>query len=146
MESNIPTIISIKSSIQNFIYLPYFLLNMLIKELQPKQGNIDIKLDVVEVGEVREFQKFGKSGKVATARAKDEEGALINMTLWNEDIDKVKAGDKVHLTNGYANEWQGELQLTTGRMGKLEVIGKADIKEEPKEDEASPDVDEEEVK
>ena len=32
----------------------------------------------------------------------------------------------MHLTNGYVNEWQGEMQLTTGRMGKLEVIGKSD--------------------
>jgi hypothetical protein len=30
------------------------------------------------------------------------------------------------LTNGYVNEWQGEMQLTTGRMGKMEVVGKAD--------------------
>ena len=117
---------------------------MLIKELQAKQGNVDIKLDVIEVGDVREFQKFGKSGKVATASTKDEEGASINLTLWNDDIDKVKAGDKVHLTEGYANEWQGELQLTTGRAGKLEVIGKADIKEEPKE-EKPPETKEEDV-
>ena len=24
------------------------------------------------------------------------------------------------------NEWQGEMQLTTGRLGKLEIVGKAD--------------------
>lgn len=101
---------------------------MLIKDLQAKQGNVNIELDVLEVGQTREFQKFGKAGRVATASAKDESGASINLTLWNEDIDKVKAGDKIKLTNGYVNEWQGELQLTTGRMGKMEVVGKADIK------------------
>ena len=99
---------------------------MQIKDLKPKHGNIDIILDIVDVGDTREFQKFGKPGKVATAIAKDETGD-IKLTLWNEDIEKVKAGDKVHLTNGYVNEWQGEMQLTTGRMGKLEVVGKADV-------------------
>lgn len=103
---------------------------MLVKDLQAKQGSVNIELDVLEVGQAREFQKFGKAGKVATASAKDESGKSINLTLWNEDIDKVKAGDKIKLTNGYVNEWQGELQLTTGRMGKLEVVGKADIKSE----------------
>ena len=98
---------------------------MQIKDLKPKQGNVDITIDVVDVGDVREFNKFGKPGKVANAVAKDETGD-IKLTLWNEDIDKVKAGDKIHLTNGYVNEWQGEMQLTTGRMGKLEVVGKAD--------------------
>ena len=103
---------------------------MQVKDLKPRQGNVDVIVDVVDVGEAREFQKFGKPGKVSTAIAKDETGD-IKLTLWNEDIDKVKAGDKVQITNGYVNEWQGEMQLTTGRMGKLEVVGKADIGKEP---------------
>lgn len=99
---------------------------MQIKDLKPRQGNVDITIDIVDVGMPREFQKFGKPGKVATAIAKDETGD-IKLTLWNEDIEKVNAGDKIHLSNGYVNEWQGEMQLTTGRMGKLEVVGKAEI-------------------
>lgn len=98
---------------------------MQVKDLKPKQGNVDITIDVVDVGEPREFNKFGKAGKVATAIAKDETGD-VKLSLWNEDVDKVKAGDKIKLTNGYVNEWQGEMQLTTGRMGKLEVVGKAE--------------------
>ena len=101
---------------------------MEIKDLKPKQGNVDIIVDIVDVGDVREFQKFGKPGKVANAIAKDKTGD-VKLTLWNEDIERVKAGDKIHLTNGYVNEWQGEMQLTTGRMGKLEVVGKADASE-----------------
>ena len=99
---------------------------MQIKDLKPKQGNVDIIVDVIDVGAHREFQKFGKAGKVATAIAKDGTGD-IKLTLWNEDIEKVNAGDKVHLIDGYVSEWQGEMQLTTGRMGKLEVVGKADV-------------------
>lgn len=98
---------------------------MQIKDLKPKEGNVDITIDIVDVGAPREFQKFGKTGKVATAIAKDETGD-IKLSLWNEDADRIKAGDKVHLTNGYVNEWQGEIQLTTGRLGKMEVVGKAD--------------------
>ncbi len=98
---------------------------MQIKDLKPKQGNVDVTVDVIDVSDPREFQKFGKPGKVATAIAKDETGD-IKLTLWNEDIERVKAGDKIHIVNGYVSEWQGEMQLTTGRLGKLEVVGKAD--------------------
>ena len=105
---------------------------MQIKDLKPKMGNVDVVVDVIDVGEAREFQKFGKPGRVATAIAKDETGD-VKLTLWNEDIDKVKSGDKVHLTNGYVNEWQGEIQLTTGRMGKMEIVGKSESI--PKKDE-----------
>ncbi|HLC61220.1 MAG TPA: hypothetical protein VJJ52_07370 [Candidatus Nanoarchaeia archaeon] len=98
---------------------------MQVKDLKPKMGNVDVIVDVIDVGVPREFQKFGKPGRVATAIAKDETGD-VKLSLWNEDIDVVKAGDKVHISNGYVNEWQGELQLTTGRMGKMEIVGKAD--------------------
>ena len=98
---------------------------MAIKDLQARQGNVDIVVDIVDVGDVRQFEKFGRSGRVATAVAKDETGD-IKLTLWNDQIDQVKAGDKVHITNGYVSEWQGEKQLTTGKMGKLEVVGESE--------------------
>lgn len=107
---------------------------MAIKDLQVKQGNVDIELDVVDVGEAREFEKFGRTGKVATAIAKDETGD-IKLSLWNEDIDRIKAGDKIKITNGYVSEWQGEKQLTTGRLGKLEIIGES---EQAKKEATSP--------
>ena len=97
---------------------------MEIKDLKIREGNVNITVDIVDVGEVREFDKFGKTGRVATAVAKDETGD-VKLTLWNEQIDQVKAGDKVHISNGYVSEWQGEKQLTTGKMGKLEVIGES---------------------
>ena len=97
---------------------------MAIKDLQARQGNVDIVVDIVDVGEPREFEKFGRSGRVATAVAKDETGD-IKLTLWNDWIEQVKAGDKVHITNGYVSEWQGEKQLTTGKMGKLEVVNES---------------------
>ena len=115
---------------------------MTIKDLKIRQGNVDIEVDIVDVGEVREFEKFGKSGRVATAIAKDETGD-IKLTLWNDQIDQVKAGDKVKITNGYVSEWQGEPQLTTGKMGKLEVVGES---KETKEEMTSPPNEEEDKK
>ena len=111
----------------------------MIKDLQPKQGNVEITADVIEVGEPREFSKFGKTGKVATAKIKDETGQ-VNLSLWNEQVDMVKPGSKIKITNGYVNEFQGELQLTTGKFGKLEVLEGGSTPEpsaEPTEEEPS---------
>ena len=107
---------------------------MAIKDLKIRQGNVDVVVDIVDIGETREFEKFGRPGKVATAIAKDETGD-IKLTLWNEQIEKIKSGDKVHIINGYVSEWQGEPQLTTGKMGKLEVVGESkETKEEMTKD------------
>jgi len=94
---------------------------MTIAELQVKQGNVDIVVEVAEKGEIREFEKFGKPGKVCNAKVKDDSGEIA-LTLWNEDINKVSVGDKIKITNGFVNEWQGEKQLTTGRFGSLEIL------------------------
>lgn len=96
---------------------------MQIKELKPKQGSVELTADVVEKGEIREFNKFGTPGKVCNATISDASGTM-KITLWNDQIDQVGAGDTIKITNGYVNEWQGEKQLTTGKFGKLEVVKK----------------------
>ena len=93
---------------------------MEIKELKIGQNNVNLELEVVEVNEPREFERFGKLGKVAVATVKDGSGK-IKLTLWNDQIDGVKVGDKIKLTNGFVKEFQGEKQLTTGRFGKIEI-------------------------
>jgi len=114
---------------------------MAIKDLKIREGNVDVVVEVVDKGEVREFQKFGKPGRVCNAKIKDESGDMV-LTLWNEDIDKVKVGDKIHIKNGYVSEWQGEPQLSTGRFGELEIVGSL---ESPKETAPAEDKPEEEV-
>ena len=104
---------------------------MAIKDLQARQGQVDLIAEVTEKGDVREFEKFGKKGRVCNAKIKDATGEM-SLTLWNEQIDQVKPGDKIHITNGYVNEFQGEKQLTTGRFGTLEVVEKAEGAEEEK--------------
>ncbi len=94
---------------------------MKVKEIKPRQGKIDIELEIVDIGEVRQFERFGKTGRVVNAVAKDDTGK-ISLTLWNDEIDMVKVGDKVKITNGYCSEFQGEKQLSAGKYGKLEVI------------------------
>jgi replication factor A1 len=94
-----------------------------IKELKPRTGNVDIEVEVVSVGEPREFEKYGRTGKVATAKVKDDTGE-IDLSLWNEQCDEVKEGDKVKIANGYVSEWQGNPQLTAGKFGTLTVVKK----------------------
>ena len=114
---------------------------MKISELTARQGKVDVTGDIIEVGEVRTFNKFGKEGRVANAILKDDSGQ-ISLSLWNEQIDTVKPGSKVTIKNGYVNEWQGELQLTAGKFGTMEVAeGTTPVEpapEEKKEEIAAP--------
>lgn len=94
---------------------------MEIKDLQAKQGKVDITVEIASKEEPKEFQKFGMNGKLCNCMAKDDSGE-IKLTLWNDQVDQVNVGDKVQITNGYVSEYKGELQLSTGKFGKIEVV------------------------
>ncbi|MBT4936135.1 hypothetical protein HOL21_00660 [Candidatus Woesearchaeota archaeon] len=96
---------------------------MEIKDIQAKQGNIDVVMTITEKQDERTFNKFGKEGRVCNAKAKDDSGEIV-LTLWNEDVDKVSVGDKIHLKNGWCSEYNGERQLSSGKFGEIEIIEK----------------------
>ncbi|MFH1275614.1 MAG: OB-fold nucleic acid binding domain-containing protein [Candidatus Woesearchaeota archaeon] len=97
---------------------------MEIKDIKANAGNIDIVAKVTEKESPREFEKFGKTGKVCNAKLKDGSGE-VKLTLWNEDVDKVNVGDKIHLQNGWCSEYKGEKQLSSGKFGKIEIVEKS---------------------
>ena len=97
---------------------------MKISEIKANQGNIEVEGVIKEVGETRVFSKYGKDLKVANAIFSDDSGN-IKLTLWNDDITRFKDGDKIKITNGYASEFQGEKQLTSGKFGRIEKLDSA---------------------
>jgi len=94
---------------------------MKIKDLQPGQGNVNIEVTVKSIEEPKVFNKYGRELRVATAVVTDGEDE-IKLSLWNDDINKVKVGSIVKIENGYVTEFQGEKQLTSGKFGKIEVV------------------------
>ncbi len=103
---------------------------MEIKDIKPNQGNIDVTADMVSKDEPRSFEKFGKVGRVCNAQLKDNSGE-IKLTLWNDEVDAVKVGDSIHIQGGWCSEYKGERQLSAGKFGKMEVVGKATISAKP---------------
>ncbi len=101
---------------------------MKISELKPKQSGVNVEATVVEIEEPRSFSRYGRYVRVTNAIIDDGSGK-IKLTLWNRDIDRVKVGDTVRVTNGYVNMFRDEKQLTAGKFGKLEVVGKEGEKE-----------------
>ncbi len=63
--------------------------------------------------------KFGEA-RVATATISDDSGQ-IEMSLWDDQIDRVSVGDEIEIENGYVTEFRGKAQLNVGRYGTLTV-------------------------
>lgn len=96
---------------------------MNVNQLKPKSSVEKIELTIVEMEEARSYiSKFGVKGKVCNAVARDDAGARIGLTLWNDEIDKVDVNDRVRIMNGWVKEWNGNLEISAGRFGRLEVL------------------------
>ncbi|MEM4133999.1 MAG: OB-fold nucleic acid binding domain-containing protein [Candidatus Micrarchaeia archaeon] len=94
-----------------------------IADLRPGM-NASIEGEVVSIEPSREVRtKFGKLIRVANATIADDSGQII-VTLWDKDIDKVSIGDKIKIENGWVSDFKGNLQITAGKNGKLEIITK----------------------
>jgi replication factor A1 len=53
-----------------------------------------------------------------TVIVKDETGE-VELVLWNDQVNSVKVGDRVLLQDVYVKEFNGNIQLTLGRSGKI---------------------------
>lgn len=94
---------------------------MKIAEIREGMRRVDTEGKVIEISDVRNVTlRSGRSARVADAIIQDETGT-IKLSLWNEDIDRVKVGDTVRIENGYITTFRGEIQLNVGRYGILHV-------------------------
>ena len=94
---------------------------MNIAELNSNSRKVNITATVSDKEEPRDVNtRFGKN-RVANATLEDDSGN-IKLVLWGDEVDAIKIGDKVKIENGYIKEWNGEIQLSVGKYGKLSVL------------------------
>ncbi|MDI6820354.1 MAG: hypothetical protein QMC89_05580 [Candidatus Hodarchaeaceae archaeon] len=94
---------------------------MKASDVKPAMRNIDLDLKIVEIEEPRSYiGRSGREGRVTTAVGEDDSGR-IKISLWDNDIDKVKVGSLVRIRNGYSRLFRDEVYVSAGMYGRLEV-------------------------
>ena len=103
-----------------------------VGELTPTSRAVNVIAKVVSKSEVRNIAsgRDGAPHRVCDALVGDQSGCVY-LTLWDDNIEKVKDGDTVNVKNGYINLFRGNMRLNVGRYGTLEIA------EQPLEDEAN---------
>jgi replication factor A1 len=99
---------------------------MKISEVKAGTANATIEGEIINVEEPRDVtSRFGKRLRVANATLKDDSGEIV-LSLWGDDINRIKVGDNVKIENGWVSEFKGNMQISPGKYGKLTVLGKED--------------------
>ena len=95
---------------------------MNIRDLRDGMRRVDAEGEISEISDPRTVNlRTGDQARVADCMLKDDSGD-IKLSLWDDQIDQVKQGSRVRITNGYTNSFRGELRLNVGKFGKLEVL------------------------
>ena len=95
-----------------------------IRDLKLGMNRINLKARVIEIPKPKTvFSRLGKLNTVANAKVTDETG-IIQLPLWNQQIDTVAVGDTIQVENARVVTFKGELQLKVGIGGQLSVIEK----------------------
>jgi len=94
---------------------------MKINEIQRGSSNVTLQAKIIDISDSRDVQtKYGKKS-VADATLEDDSGQ-ITLTLWEENITKVRVGDNISVSGAYVTEFRDKLQLNIPKSGKLEVL------------------------
>ena len=94
---------------------------MKVNQLAGNSTVDELQVEIIDKDLPRDVK--GGTLKVANATGKDETGS-VKLTLWNEQINQVNVGDTIKISKGWVNEFQSNLQVSTGRGGTLEVVSK----------------------
>lgn len=95
-----------------------------ISQAKKMRSGINARASVKSKGDTRTVNlRAGGTVDVCDAIIADGDGEdnEMKLTLWGDDIKAVNVGDTVVITNGYTNEFRGEVSLTKGRYGQMEV-------------------------
>ena len=95
-----------------------------IGDLKSGMKRINLKARVLEIPKPRSvITRFGNFAKVTNANIADETG-VIQLPLWNKQIEAVSVGDLIRVENARVVAFRGERQLRVGRGGHLSIVEK----------------------
>lgn len=93
-----------------------------IDNLRFGMKGIDVTAKIVEIQPTKPvITRWGSESYVTNVMIADETGS-IRLSLWNKQIDKVRVGDEVELTNCYVSRFAGQPQLRLQRKSTMSVI------------------------
>ena len=93
-----------------------------IDNLRFGMKDVDVTVKIIEVSPIKPvITRWGSECYVSNVKIADETGS-ITLSLWNQQVDKVRVGDEVELKNCYVSRFAGQLQLRLRRKSIMSVI------------------------
>ncbi|MFX1578866.1 MAG: hypothetical protein ACFFBJ_04410 [Promethearchaeota archaeon] len=96
---------------------------MKLSEVEPGKNITELIVRIVSVAPPKMVStRSGRKTQLTEVLVADDTGSTI-LSLWGfgEGSD-LSAGKVIKITDGWAKEWRGNVQLSLGRSGKYEIL------------------------
>ncbi len=96
---------------------------MKLSDVEPEKNVTDLIVRVVSMAPPKMIStRTGRKTQLIEVLVADDTGSTI-LSLWGfgEGSD-LSAGKVIRITDGWAKEWRGQIQLSLGRSGKYEIL------------------------
>lgn len=89
-----------------------------VKDMNENSKNVNATLKVIEIGEVKDIQSRFGNKRVCEVKVADSTGCIL-LSLWDDQIGKIAAGDTISIQNGYISVVRNSMRLNIGKYGKM---------------------------
>ncbi len=92
--------------------------NFNVKDMTENSKNVNATLKVIEIGEVKDIKSQYGDKQVCEVKVADSTGSIL-LSLWDDQIGKIAAGDSISIQNGYISVVRNSMRLNIGKYGKM---------------------------
>jgi replication factor A1 len=92
--------------------------NFNVKDMTENSKNVNATLKVIEIGEVKDIKSQYGDKQVCEVKVADGTGSIL-LSLWDDQIGKIAAGDSISIQNGYISVVRNSMRLNIGKYGKM---------------------------
>lgn len=92
--------------------------NFNVKDMTETSKNVNSTLKVIEIGEVKDIKSQYGDKRVCEVKVADATGSIL-LSLWDDQIGKIAAGDSISIQNGYISVVRNSMRLNIGKYGKM---------------------------
>lgn len=92
--------------------------NFNVKDMTESSKNVNATLKVIEIGEVKDIKSQYGDKRVCEVKVADGTGSIL-LSLWDDQIGKIAAGDSISIQNGYISVVRNSMRLNIGKYGKM---------------------------
>eukprot|EP00462_Mataza_sp_D1_P027999 CAMPEP_0175176982 /NCGR_PEP_ID=MMETSP0087-20121206/34117_1 /TAXON_ID=136419 /ORGANISM="Unknown Unknown, Strain D1" /LENGTH=101 /DNA_ID=CAMNT_0016468877 /DNA_START=34 /DNA_END=339 /DNA_ORIENTATION=- len=81
--------------------------------------NVNVSCIILDKGPVQKTRDEHRVSRTLVA----DESASVTLSLWDDLIDLLHAGDIISITNGYTTTFKNQFTLCVGKKGQLFKVG-----------------------